>query len=283
MRVFVTLASLLVAVASARSFPDRINDGSIGTPHERSSRSGGNASHLHLMSMYGMNPALQEGWVNMNLEGSLSDKLAAFSEHGIPSFFGDVEGVFNRGKGLVSGWQTVLDEVVNSSILPNFGPGKALRGVFLGDEICCQNVSCWDTALAPVAARLRASLGPEAIIYTNECAVNLSSLGGVPADLDLISVDVYAGYLPGSNGTDEVAAARQMYETNVFPNLRPHQQVMLVPGIFACSNQSFYPLEQQSLQVVTKLDAFFEWVRWCMTQLLSAVLLIASMNEVSSH
>ena len=47
----------------------------------------------------------------------------------------------------------------------------------------------------------------------------------------------------------------------MFPNLQPHQQVILVPGIFACSNLTFYPLEKQSVQVVDKLSAFFEWVR----------------------
>ena len=115
--------------------------------------------------------------------------------------------------------------------------------------------------MAPVASRLRMHLGPDAVIYTNECNANLTTLGGMPQDLDLVSVDIYAGYTPGSNGTDEVAAVKQMYETGMFPNLRSHQQVMLVPGIFACSNTSWYPLEEQSVQVVNKLEGFFNWVR----------------------
>ena len=45
---------------------------------------------------------------------------------------------------------------------------KALRGVFLGDEICCMNATCWDTALKPVTEKLRKLLGKEALIYTNE-------------------------------------------------------------------------------------------------------------------
>lgn len=45
---------------------------------------------------------------------------------------------------------------------------KALRGVFLGDEICCSNATCWDAALKPVTEKLRTLLGKEAIIYTNE-------------------------------------------------------------------------------------------------------------------
>ena len=45
-----------------------------------------------------------------------------------------------------------------------------LRQVFLGDEICCANATCWTAALKPVTEKLRAMLGTRAIIYTNECA-----------------------------------------------------------------------------------------------------------------
>ena len=48
-----------------------------------------------------------------------------------------------------------------------------------------------------------------------ECQQNDSLADGankeiteIPADFDLISVDVYAGYTPGSNGMDEVTACR---------------------------------------------------------------------------
>ena len=219
-------------------------------------------THLRYMSMYGLNASAQHGWVNMLGEGSLAAKLDAYSRWRLPSFFGDLPGgIFERGRGLAPGWEEVLDRVVNESILPHFGPGKALRGVFLGDEICCMNVSCWVAALAPVAARLRAALGPSAVLYTNECAANLTRLGGVPEALDLVSVDVYAGFLPGTQGSEEYERARMVYEQNVFPNLRSHQQVMLVPGVFGCSNTSFYPLEAQSAQIVRKLQLYFEWAR----------------------
>ena len=46
----------------------------------------------------------------------------------------------------------MLDGIVQESVLPKFSPGKALRGVFLGNEICCENVTCWGTALARACA-----------------------------------------------------------------------------------------------------------------------------------
>ena len=217
--------------------------------------------HLRFMSMYGLDPDAQHTFVNMNLEGSEQVKLDAWTKYNMTSFYGGLEGVFVRGVGLVSNWTAVLDGIINTSIAPNFGPGKAWRGVFLGDEICCRNVGCWANALQPVAARLHAALGPEAIIYTNECRTHLSKLKEVPKDIDLISVDVYNGYLPGENGTSEVASAKAVYEGRLFPKLQPHQRAMVVPGVMACSNLSFYPLAMQSTQIVAKLDGYLEWAK----------------------
>ena len=59
---------------------------------------------------------------------------------------------------------------------------------------------------------------------------------------------------------DEVAAAKKMYEV-VFPKLHAHQQVMLVPGTFACSNLTYFPIEQQVTNNVDKLQGYFDWVR----------------------
>ena len=53
-----------------------------------------------------------------------------------------------------------MSTLVRSEVLPNLGPASALRGVFLGDEVCCYNASCYASTLAPVAAKFRALLGP---------------------------------------------------------------------------------------------------------------------------
>jgi hypothetical protein len=69
-----------------------------------------------------------------------------------------------------------------------------------------------------------------------------------------------AGYTPGSKGIDEVVAAKKMYDI-IFPKLHAHQQVMLVPGTFACSNLTYFPLEQQAQNNVEKLSGYFEWAK----------------------
>ena len=39
-----------------------------------------------------------------------------------------------------------LEALVEDKIRPNFGSRKALRGVFVGDELCCRNANCWHSA-----------------------------------------------------------------------------------------------------------------------------------------
>ena len=262
MHHFVALSAIaLSALALAADDSAARVDPAVSADAAAPSSTGSNASDLRFMSMYGLDPASQHTYVNMNLEGDEQVKLDAWTKYNMTSFYGGLEGVFIRGVGLVSNWTDVLDGIINTSIAPNFGPGKAYRGVFLGDEICCRNVGCWADALQPVAARLHAALGPDATIYTNECRTHLSGIKVVPKDIDLISVDVYNGYLVGSNGTSEVASARKVYEGRLFPKLQPHQRAMVVPGVFACSNLSYYPLAAQSVQMVAKLDGYFEWAK----------------------
>jgi hypothetical protein len=238
---------------------------------------------LVIARSYGFDPPAMKGWINLGLaqigDGNcevgrdncnMSGVIDAWQHQQIPSLYGDLPiqwdttpgaakvpgAIFRRGYGLADGWESSLEALVAKDVTPQLG--KSLRGVFLGDEICCGNATCWEAGLKPVTQKLRALLGPDAILYTNECANR--DITEVPPELDLISVDVYGGYLPGSNGTDEVTAAKAMYDI-VFPKLHPHQQVMLVPGTFACGNLSFFPLEAQAQNVVAKLRGYFDWAK----------------------
>ena len=47
----------------------------------------------------------------------------------------NTKAIFERGKGLCPNWEANLQTLAKTEILPNFGPGKALRGVFFGDEL----------------------------------------------------------------------------------------------------------------------------------------------------
>ena len=146
--------------------------------------------------------------------------------------------------------------------------------VFLGDEICCHNSTCWHAQLYPLAAQLRSLLGSDAVLYENDCADSI--IGGgmahghpvgppldkVAPDLDIVSVDVYKGFtMEDSNGSAEAVAAQKLAVEEVYPRLWPHQKIFVVPGTFACSNLSYMPLEVSSRSVVQKLRAYFDWTK----------------------
>ena len=59
--------------------------------------------------------------------------------------------------GLLPGWEAVVEEIVQQ-FKPVFGPGKAIRGVMIGDELCCRNVTCWKQYV-PLTEKLRSELG----------------------------------------------------------------------------------------------------------------------------
>ena len=134
---------------------------------------GGGAPHLRFMSVYSGVSAQLKGWVNLGLEdavGSPAGALKAWSELGIPSLYGDIDSpVFAEGnpRALAPSWRKSVTDMVTKKIKPNFGADKALRGVFLGDELCCHNSTCWDTVLDPLATEFRKQLGPDAILATN--------------------------------------------------------------------------------------------------------------------
>ena len=72
------------------------------------------------------------------------------------------------GSVLLPGWEKGL-EAWHKHLKPSLDNGT-IAGIFIGDEICCHlSVSCWDSLLNPLAEKLRALLGPDKILYTNEC------------------------------------------------------------------------------------------------------------------
>ena len=81
----------------------------------------------------------------------------------------------------------------------------------------------------------------------------------IPPDLSLISVDIYAGYAPGGHGSDEVSQVRAQYEHGLLPKLADRQRAIIVPGLFGCSNLSWFPAAEQSRILVEKLDLFWTW------------------------
>ena len=107
------------------------------------------------------------------------------------------DGVWTRNMGMDPGWEAVLGKFAAEVVLPRLA-NQTTIGVFLGDEMCCRNTSCWHDQLYPISAKLRSLLGKKAILWSNECAIPalFDKLDKIPPDLDWISVDGCEPRLP---------------------------------------------------------------------------------------
>ena len=168
---------------------------------------------------------------------------------------------------LLPGWQASLRSVFQAEVLHRIASG-VVRGVMLGDELCCGNSTCVTASLYPLASEVRQLIGPSPLIWTNECWSTVAGgkipgigplQGKVPVALDFFGIDNYAGFLVGQDPRLEVNQTRGFAETQLYPRMHPHQRLMMVPGVFACSNLSYMPLAASSAAVVRKLEAYEEW------------------------
>jgi hypothetical protein len=153
----------------------------------------------------------------------------------------------------------------------------------IGDELVCSGVHL--SNFSSLVKQLRLELGPNVILYANECCGTIGACdskhrcweGPIPPELDLISEDCYSapcrvpeGTPYGCNETKPYYERRNVwnvswewtdvkghYESSIFPRLHPHQQVMLVPGIFGFSNTSIMSHDRQDKFLVELLQGFW--------------------------
>ena len=216
--------------------------------------------------------------------GSLSDRAAAGAVPAGRRWLVGGPGVFQRGNwsfasgGLDNHWQATTATWC-AAVRPLVANGT-VTAVQLGDELVCSGVPLAN--LSSVAQHIRTAIPNGLKIYTNECGgvLNNGTLAGcygtecrpewawpsVPAALDWIGVDAYdEGNLFARGPLSEVAIARRRYDGTVFPRLRAHQRVVLVPGVFANSPAGCRakgvacPLASQSAVVVAKLEGYAAW------------------------
>lgn len=222
------------------------------------------ACGLEYLGYYGVNVSAQADWLSLGV-GAASAVDAYYTASGgrIKGMVRMPEtGIYDRAaRTLAHSWKSGLSDFVGAQVAPRMANGSAI-GVFLGDELCCHDVSCWHRVLDPLSAQLRALLGPKALLYENECGDSIVGLDKIAPDLDWVSVDIYKGYSPAdSNGTAEAAAVRAFVEKELYPRMAPHQRVFAVPGTFGCSNTSYMPLAASATSVIEKLDAYWAWGR----------------------
>jgi len=191
-------------------------------------------------------------------QSQMLEAKAKYGLQGMPQLPGTI---FNRAeRALFPAWSSETDKFV-TELQPGIKNGT-YAGVFMGDEICCSGTPLAN--LTAVANKLRAGLGSTAVIYTNECS-EIHEWDTVPDALDYISIDFYDEH--NTNGTGECDKDRQFYEQIIYPKMKPHQGVLLVPGVFASdpvhcqAGNVSCPLDQQAVQVVAKLEAMFAWAK----------------------
>jgi hypothetical protein len=186
------------------------------------------------------------GWINLlpidtpDLEAFESD-IASPSNQSIAALARLVPGdIYVRGihsTVLLPGWQAALRAVFEREVLPRLAT-RVVRGVMLGDELCCGNSTCVTSSLYPLSAEVRRLVGPEPIIWTNECwstvaGGKIKGIGPlkamVPPDLNIFGIDNYYGYLAGQDPRIEVNQTRGFTETHIYPKMHSKQRVMMVP------------------------------------------------------
>ena len=166
---------------------------------------------------------------------------------------------------LPSDWLAQIDSVA-STVLSRGG----VRGLMLGDELLCRGVP--PTNLSSVTEELRKRLPRSIWLWTNECE-SVHELGGsrggrskaVPwwsPDLDVVSIDLYEFPTGKMLGVEEADHVRGYYEHYIFPLLSPHQNVAVVPGLFADSlEQHHHNRSEQDEALCSKLASYQLWIQ----------------------
>ena len=144
-------------------------------------------------------------------------------------------GIIDRGRRTLDpAWRQNVRQLA-AALKPAIVNGTVL-GVFLGDELtCCSNHLSFAN-LSALADAVRHDLGPGlGLVYTNDGPGTIGQAWPtIPAGLDLLSFDLYDGRSGRHFEVVEVRAALEV----IRPKLRPHQRMVLVPGMFGCSNAS---------------------------------------------
>ena len=108
--------------------------------------------------------------------------------------------------------------------------------------------------------------------YPNSSLDPRQPCGGIPAALDLVSVDNYFSWSSDQNSVppserrhptwiEEAWVVRDFYRDYVIQRLLPHQRLIVVPGLFG--NDSTTPTGLQRTigeQMVDRLDAYWDWL-----------------------
>ena len=292
-RATLLVASLTAQDRSVSAWPMASSDSSSSR-----SASAGVGGHIRWMTFYGLNASEQHSWVNLatgvatgssgGRPNSVIDPsgplLRAWQAYRLPGMLDleDVGGGFADGLYIRRGfndshvnpnWKALLTKLLDSAMPflestvvewgePSGGP-PAIKGIFLGDEPCCNGVPVAEVAAVADFVKARVNHTP-AFLYLNECQRTFvgddgpgtpalpagSVMKTVPRSIDYISADIYNA--PGKGA----ARTRKAYESLLYPAMAPSQRVFLVPGLFGDTTT---PRAQMDQILLDKLSSFWSW------------------------
>ena len=160
--------------------------------------------------------------------------IAAGKEKNITSFFAVHDTFFDNGVGLRKDWREAWD-ALQLKIEPLVQSGTIV-GFFVGDELFPGKISFEDFMTCIQALQEMKARYPDLVTWENEGGTSWVDYfqDGLPAELDIISMDDYYMWEDGTTSPQsQVDGHRRFYEEKIYPLLKPHQRVFLVPGSFA--------------------------------------------------
>ena len=154
----------------------------------------------------------------------------------ISTLFSIHDTFFVNGKGLRPDWQTAW-AALQLKLVPLI-EDRSVTGFFVGDELFPGKISYADFLTCLKALATMKAKYPALVTWENEGGtgwVTYFNTTGVPTELDIISFD---DYYMGLSPQTEANGHRKFYEQSIYPLLKPHQKVFLVPGAFATHEPS---------------------------------------------
>lgn len=162
----------------------------------------------------------------------------------ISTLFAVHDTFFENGKGLRKDWEASWSALQGK--LEPFLEDRSVVGFFVGDELFPGKISVEEFMTAIKALQKMKSRYPWLVTWENEGGVDWVNdfQDGIPTELDIISMDDYYMWPSGSSTTPQgqVDGHRKFYEHAIYPLLKAHQQVLIVPGSYGTHDPRTGPL-----------------------------------------
>ena len=186
----------------------------------------------------------QTGIVNKGFSSNFTT-INAGAKHNITTLFAVHDTFFENHQGLRKDWKAAW-QTLQIQLIPLI-ESRTVTGFMLGDELLSSGkitLSEFTTALQAIQILKIKYKQYKLITWENSGseAIITKFKGGIPKELDVISLDDYYMW---ENNTDtpqsQVDGHRHFYQNQIYPLLKSHQSVFIVPGSFSTRQYSSSP------------------------------------------